>query len=105
MSELKEKILLKKQNTIVGVDDDQLKIWKVGAFELSELNQPLRAEKYYMSTENLTTQLANLQLHDDDALDGAVLLSSRFSDANLGQIHVIVEVPDGEYPIISLFSE
>jgi hypothetical protein len=104
VSELKERILLKKQNTIVGVDDDQLKIWKVCAFELSNLNQPkLRAEKYYMSTENLTTQLANLQLHDDDALDGAVLLSSRFSDANLGQIHVIAEVPDGDYPIISLF--
>jgi len=105
VSELKERILLKKQNTIVGVDDDQLKIWKVCAFELSNLKQPLRADKYYMSTENLTTQLANLQLHDDDALDGAVLLSSRFSDANLGQIHVIAEVPDGDYPIISLFSE
>jgi hypothetical protein len=46
VSELKERILLKKQNTIVGVDDDQLKIWKVCAFELSNLNQPkLRAEK------------------------------------------------------------
>lgn len=102
MSELAEKILLKNQNTIVGLDGHQLKIWK--AFELSNLNQPLRADKYYMSTENLTTQLANLQLHDDDALDGAVL-SSRFSDANLGQIHVIAKVSDGGYPIISFFSE
>ena len=95
MSELAEKILLKNQNTIVGLDGHQLKIWK--AFELSNLNQPLRADKYYMSTENLTTQLANPQLHDVDALDGAVLLSSRFSDANLGQIHVIAE---NRYPSI-----
>jgi len=29
VSELKEKILLKNQNTIVGVDEHQLKIWKV----------------------------------------------------------------------------
>jgi hypothetical protein len=58
-----------------------------------------------MPTKDLTTQLATLQLHDGDALDGAVLLSSRFSDTNLGQIHVIAEVPDGDYPIISLFSE
>ena len=104
VSELKEKILLENQNTIVGVDVHQLKIWKVGAFELSNLNQLLRADKHYMSAKDLKTQLTNLQLRDDDALDGAVLLSSRFSDANLGQIHVIAEVPDGDYPIISLFS-
>src|SRR5258708_27729273 len=104
VSELKEKILLENQNTIVGVDVHQLKIWKVGAFELSNLNQLLRADKHYMSAKDLKTQLTNLQLRDDDALDGAVLLSSRFSDANLGQIHVIAEVPDGDYPIITLFS-
>jgi hypothetical protein len=49
--------------------------------------------------------LANLQLHDGNALDGAVLLSSEFSNACLGQIHVIAEVSDGECPIIGLFSE
>lgn len=105
VSELKEKILLKNQNSIVGVDEHQLKIWKVCAFELSNLNQLLRADEHYMSTKDLKTQLANLQLRDDNALDGAILLSSEFFDACLGQIHVIAEVPDGEYPIISLFSE
>jgi len=32
--QLKEKILLKNQNSVVGVDEHQLKIWKVCAFEL-----------------------------------------------------------------------
>jgi hypothetical protein len=53
VSELKEKILLKNQNTIVGVDEHQLKIWKVCAFELSNLNQSLSADKHYMSTKDL----------------------------------------------------
>jgi hypothetical protein len=104
VSELKEKILLKNQNSVVGVDEHQLKIWKVCAFELLNLKQLLRADKHYMSTKDLKTQLANLQLCDDSALDGAVLLSSEFSDACLGQIHVIAEVSDGEYPIISFLS-
>ena len=101
MSELKEKILLKNQNSVVGVYEDQLKIWKVCPFELLNLKQLLRADKHYLSTRDLKTQLANLQLCDGSALDGAVLLSSEFSDACLGQIHVIAEVSDGEYPIIS----
>jgi len=101
VSELKEKILLINQNTIVGVDEHQLKIWKVCAFDLSNLNQLIRADKHYMSTKDLETQLANLQLRDDIALDGTVLLSSEFTDACLGQIHVVA---DGEYPI-SFFSE
>lgn len=68
-----------------------------------EFEQLLRANKYYLSTKDLKTQLANLQLCDDCALDGAVLLSSEFPDACLGQIHIIVEVSDGECPIISFF--
>ena len=54
-----------------------------------------------MSTKDLKTQLANLQLCDENALDGSVLLSREFADASLGQIHVIAEVSDGEYPIIN----
>jgi len=65
VSELKEKILLKNQNTIVGVDEHQLKIWKVCVFELSNLNQLLRADKHYISTKDLKAQLANLQLRDE----------------------------------------
>jgi len=69
-------------------------------FVLSNLNQVLRADEHYMATKDLKTQLANLQLRDGNALDGAVLLSSEFSDASLGHIwHVIVEaLPDGECP-------
>ncbi len=99
VSELKEAILIRNENTLVDVDGHQLKIWKVCAFELSNSKQVLRVDKHYMSTKDLKTQLANLQLCDGNALDGAVLLSSEFSDASLGQIHVIVEAPpDGECP-------
>ena len=105
MSDLREAILSKSENTLVGVDAQQLKIWKVCTFELSNLNQVLRADKHYMSTKDLKTQLAGLQLPDRNALDGSVSLSSEFSDASLGQIHVIAEAPDGEYPIITFLSE
>ena len=103
VSELREKILLKNISAVAGVNEDQLKIWKVCPFELLDLKQLLKADKHYLSTKDLKTQLANLQLCDGSALDGAVLLSSEFSDACLGQIHVIAEVSDGEYPIISFF--
>ena len=33
VSELKERILLKNQNTLVGVDEHQFKIWKVCPFD------------------------------------------------------------------------
>jgi len=82
-------ILLKNLSSVVGVDEHQLKIWKVCAFELLNL---LRADKHYMSTKDPKTQLANLELCDGSALDSAVLLSSEFSDAYLGQIHIIAEV-------------
>ena len=59
---------------------------KSGRFVRLNLKQLLRADRNYMSTKDLKTQLANLQLRDGSALDGAVLLSSKFSDACLGQI-------------------
>jgi hypothetical protein len=98
VSDLREELLnlSKSENTLVGVDAQQLKIWKVRTFQLSNLNPVLKADKHYMSTQDLKTQLANLQLLDKDALDGAILLSSEFSDALLGQIHVFAEAPDGE---------
>ncbi len=105
VSDLREAILSKSENTLAGVDAQQLKIWKVCTFELSNLNQVLRADKHYMSTKGFKTQLANLQLPDRNALDGSVSLSSEFSDASLGHIHVIAEAPDGEYPIITFLSE
>ena len=97
VSELKEAILIKNKNTLLGVDAHQLKVWKVCAFE--HLNLVLTTDKHYISAKDLRTQLVNLQLRDGNALDDTrVLLPSEFSDASLGQIHVIAEAPDGEYP-------
>jgi hypothetical protein len=85
VSDLKDAILSKNPNTFVGVDAYQLKVWKVCAFELPNLNQVLKADKRYMlSTKALKTQLANLQLSNADSLEPTSLLSSTFHDAHRG---------------------
>ena len=50
VSELKQEILIKKQEYACGCGWASAQIWKVCMFELSNLNQVLGAEKHYMST-------------------------------------------------------
>lgn len=103
---LKNEIWNRKPQALASVDPDELTLWKVGGCSPFSLICPCDLKAYYFTPKHYTkgsrlseSQLKNLCLRDEGALEPVEELSSVFPDVPPGHTHVVVKAPlTGEYP-------